>query len=99
MFCHILIKLQHVSSGCRNTYFQTEHFNLSEKYEVLDVTEIKSVDQTTSAVDTGQVSETCNKQPPMGRSNCVCLYIYIVDHEIHVHSGTWRYKKGLIDTA
>lgn len=38
----------------------TEHFNLSEKYEVLDVTEIKSVDQTTSAVDTGQTDPTAN---------------------------------------
>ena len=35
--------------------FQKEHFNLGDSYRVQDVTEIKSVDQTTTIVDTGQV--------------------------------------------
>ena len=35
--------------------FQKEHFNLSSTYEIEDVTEIKSVDQTTAITDTGQV--------------------------------------------
>ena len=35
--------------------FQKEHFNLGDSYRVQDVTEIKSVDQTTTIADTGQV--------------------------------------------